>query len=138
MAICGTAFLCLALADITPAENSGHAGIRWQSAYLSAAGSAVSAGAAPGLAFQGSTAAIAQDASQVQFSVYGEKLYFRNLHTFNPQWTGCCYNYSIDLTSDEGKSMYAYFMLQYANRGRIVLLKESVASGPIQQMGNWS
>lgn len=138
MAICGTAFLCLALTGVTPAENSGHAGIRWQPASLSTAGSAPSAGAAPGLAFQGSTAAIAQDASQVQFSIYGGKLYFRNLHAFNPEWAGCCYNYFIDLTSDDGKSMYAYFMLQYANRGRIVLWKESVAPGPIQQMGNWS
>lgn len=80
MAICGTALLCLALTGITPAENAGHASILWQSVSLSGTGSAVSAGAAPDLLFQGSIAAIAQ----------------------------------------------------------IVLWKESVAPGLIQQMGNWS
>jgi hypothetical protein len=60
MAICGTAFPCLGLTGITPAESPGHAGTRWQSASLSEAGSSLSAGAAPDLLFQGSIAAIAQ------------------------------------------------------------------------------
>ncbi|MDP5278259.1 hypothetical protein Q9Q95_04925 [Sphingomonas sp. DG1-23] len=98
----------------------------------------VPTGATSRALFQNSTAAIADNASLVQFSIYGGKLYFRNLHAFNPEWAGCCYNYYIDLTTDDGKSMYAYFMLQYANRARIVLWRESVAPGPIQQMGNWS
>lgn len=91
-----------------------------------------------GRVFQSSTASIAQDASKVQFAIMGGKIYFRNLNVFNPDWAGCCYNYYIDLTTDEGKSMYAYFMTQYAGRGRVVFWRDSVAPGPIQQIGNWS
>lgn len=136
MGICESVFLCLSLAGATPPESSNPVGILSRSAFLRTSRPAALPGAATGFFFD-STAAVADDASKVVFSIYGGKLYFRNLNVFNPQWEGCCYSYYIDLTSDEGKAMYAYFMMQYANRGRIVLWRESVAPGPIQQVGNW-
>jgi hypothetical protein len=138
MGICETALLCFSLLGTASPESRNNKDVHSSGSFVRAVSGRTLAGAMPRVLFQNSTAAIADNASLVQFSIYGAKLYFRNLHAFNPEWAGCCYNYYIDLTTDDGKSMYAYFMLQYANRARIVLWRESVAPGPIQQMGNWS
>ena len=138
MGICETALLCFSLLGPASPDSRINIGVHSNNSFARAASGRALAGAMPPVLFQGSTAAIADNASLVQFSIYGGKLYFRNLHAFNPEWAGCCYNYYIDLTTDEGKSIYAYFMLQYANRARVVLWRESITPGPIQQIGNWS
>lgn len=132
MGICA-ALLCLSMSGVmAPAGGASFASTLPGEEALAAA-----VRAAPLMALQGSTAAVTDDASRVQFSIYGGKLYFRNLNQFNPDWSGCCYNYYIDLTTDDGKSMYAYFMMQFANRARVVFWRGSTAPGPIEQMGNW-
>lgn len=130
MGIC--AALCLSLLSVGVSEGRADRELRFEGMAPHEKEAMAAAGT-----FQTSTVAIADDASRIQFSIYGGKLYFRNLNLFNPQWEGCCYHYYIDLATDEGKSMYAYFMAQAANRGRIVLWRESISPGPIQQMGNW-
>jgi hypothetical protein len=138
MAICETALLCLSFVASTPAGATGGDLPKFEENFLRTSGSAMAMGAVASMLFQGSTAAVAENASLVQFSIYGGKLYFRNLHVFNAAWSGCCYNYYIDLTTDDGESMYAYFMMQYVSHGRVVFWRGSTAPGPIEQIGNWS
>lgn len=130
MGIC--AALCLSLLGLG-APQAPVAG----ASFFATTGVYTGLGTAPAAPFQASSAAVTDDASLVVFSIYGAKLYFRNLNQFNPEWQGCCYNYYIDLTTDDGKAMYAFFMSQRALRGRLVLWRGSAAPGPIEQMGNW-
>ncbi len=62
------------------------------------------------------------DASQIKLLISDEKVFLRNLDQFNSSWLGCCNNYWFDLTTESGKSHYAYFLLRYASGEAIDLL----------------
>ncbi|GAA0463896.1 hypothetical protein GCM10009096_00460 [Parasphingorhabdus litoris] len=55
------------------------------------------------------------DASQIKFLVSDNKVFLRNLDQFDSSWLSCCYNYWFDLTTETGKSHYAYFLLRKAS-----------------------
>jgi hypothetical protein len=50
------------------------------------------------------------DASQLKWSIYAGKVYFRNFNEIEASWQGCCYAYYIDLSTDEGKAMFSVFL----------------------------
>ncbi len=78
----------------------------------------------PAMAF--STVQIS-DASQIKFLISDNKVFLRNLDQFDSNWLGCCYNYWFDLTTETGKSHYAYFLLRYASGESIDLIVNDVA-----------
>jgi len=48
------------------------------------------------------------DASQLKYIVDSDsKVYLRNLNQFDSTVLGCCYNYSIDLTTAQGQAIWA-------------------------------
>lgn len=67
------------------------------------------------------------DASQIKFLISNDKVFLRNLDQFDSGWLGCCYNYWFDLTTETGKSHYAYFLLRYASGESIDLLVNNAA-----------
>lgn len=78
------------------------------------------------------------DASQIKFLVSDDKVFLRNLDQFNSSWLGCCYNYWFDLTTETGKSHYAYFLLRYASGESIdLLVLDKTQSGAIHSLGSF-
>ena len=52
------------------------------------------------------------DASQLSFSTEPSgKVWLRNLNTFNSSVLGCCWNYSIDPTTPEGKNIWVVLLV---------------------------
>ncbi|SIO21229.1 hypothetical protein SAMN02745824_3372 [Parasphingorhabdus marina DSM 22363] len=78
------------------------------------------------------------DASQIKFVISGNRVYLRNLDSFDSNWLGCCYNYWMDLTTETGKSQYAYFLLRYASGESIdLLVNDRTQPGAIYHLGNF-
>jgi hypothetical protein len=52
------------------------------------------------------------DASQLSYSTEPSgKVWIRNLNTFNSGVLGCCWNYSIDPTTPEGKNIWVVLLV---------------------------
>lgn len=47
------------------------------------------------------------DASTLKWQISSQKAWLRNLHEYDATFLGCCYNFWIDLTTDEGKAMWS-------------------------------
>ncbi|MEP2103973.1 MAG: hypothetical protein ABJP02_17740 [Parasphingorhabdus sp.] len=91
--------------------------------------------ASPAMAY---SAVQISDASQIKFLVSDNKVFLRNLDQFDSNWLGCCYNYWFDLTTETGKSHYAYFLLRYASGESIDLLVNDAAQpSAIHSLGSF-
>ncbi len=78
------------------------------------------------------------DASQVKILISDDKVFLRNLDQFDSNWLGCCYNYWFDLTTETGKSHYAYFLLRYASGEPIdLLVNDRTQPSVIHAMGRF-
>lgn len=79
------------------------------------------------------------DASQVMFvatpGTGPAYVWFRNFDQLGgPGWQPCCYNYSIDVSTEGGKAMYAAFLGAYFARQKIVFYVDK-NGGAIQHVG---
>jgi len=62
------------------------------------------------------------DASQLSYSTEPSgKVWLRNLNTFNSSVLGCCWNYSIDPTTPEGKNIWVLILMAMAQSQSINL-----------------
>lgn len=79
------------------------------------------------------------DASQLKWSIYAGKAYFRNFNEIEGSWQGCCYAYYIDLSTDEGKAMFSVFLTRNAARQPITFWVVDKTANPSQiaQVGDW-
>lgn len=79
------------------------------------------------------------DASLLQYQLTpGGRVYFRNLNQFNGNALGCCYNYWIDTTTENGKNIFALFMSKAAQgKGLYFLFPDGGATGSIDYVGEW-
>ena|ERR1700730_12904873 len=69
------------------------------------------------------------DASQIQYLIdSGQRVYLRNLNTFDTTVLGCCYNYWIDLSTEGGKAQFATLLAKIETREHIwiYLLSQTV------------
>ena len=65
-------------------------------------------------------------------------IYFRNLDQFNPSFLACCYNYSLNVTTDRGKAMWSTILAKTATKENIILgVANQKAPGPITYIGQW-
>ena len=48
-----------------------------------------------------------EDASTLHWQIYNNKAWLRNLDQYDATFLGCCYNFWIDLTTDEGRAMWS-------------------------------
>jgi hypothetical protein len=79
------------------------------------------------------------DMSKVKWQISPTGIvYLRNLNEFNPQALPCCYNYSIDTTTEGGKALWSAVLTKMSTSGRLILgVKNFSAAGPITYAGIW-
>jgi len=66
------------------------------------------------------------------------KVWLRNLHQFDTQALGCCYNYHIDLSTETGRAIWAVFLMKYASKQPLILgVAQKSQLGHISALGNW-
>jgi len=73
------------------------------------------------------------DASQLSYSTEPSgKVWLRNLNTFNSNALGCCWNYSIDPSTPEGKNIWVLLLMAMAQGQSINLgLPDGYAAGAV-------
>jgi hypothetical protein len=65
-------------------------------------------------------------------------VYLRNLNEFNPQALPCCYNYSIDTTTEAGKSIWSVVLTKMATSEKLILGVSKInQAGPVTYLGIW-
>lgn len=62
---------------------------------------------------------VVSDASVLKYGVQDNKVYFRNLNEVNTSWLPCCYNYWIDISTDNGRAQFSAFLTAKASHARI-------------------
>jgi len=80
---------------------------------------------------------IIPDAANVKYAVGDGKAYFRNLDEFNPAFSGCCFDYWLDLSTDTGRAMFATFLSKQISGQPVVLFKLAPSDGAIEYVGNF-
>ena len=72
-----------------------------------------------------------------------DRIYFRNLNQFNPDVSGCCYAFYLDVSTDFGKAAWSTMLMKMASRQDLYLYvtesRPSTSGAPaeIVQVGNW-
>jgi len=78
------------------------------------------------------------DASVLAYQTEGSAVYLRNLNQFDSNALGCCYNYYIDTSSQEGKNLFALLLMAIATHGALWLgVPDGYAAGVVGFAGNW-
>ena len=79
------------------------------------------------------------DMSKVKWQMSPEGVvFFRNLNEFNAQALPCCYNYSIDTTTEAGKAKWSVILAKMATADSLILgVKPISEKGAITYLGSW-
>lgn len=84
------------------------------------------------------------DVSKLKYQLAPDgKIYFRNLNEFNPEATGCCYAYYLDVNDEFGKAAWSTVLMKMATKTglsiRVSELKPPASGSPakVDYMGNW-
>lgn len=78
------------------------------------------------------------DASTLKWQLYQSKVWFRNLDIHDSTFLGCCYNYWIDLTTDEGKAMWsAVLSAMHAADSIVVGVQSKTSSNQVVSVSKW-
>jgi len=76
------------------------------------------------------------DAGSLKWVVSGSRVYLRNLSDYDSSWQGCCYNYYIDITTDEGKAMFSALLTSYAAHLPIIIyVANKATTGAVTLLG---
>lgn len=85
-----------------------------------------------------SSGIVINDASTILYGVQDNKVYLRNLNTYDPSWLPCCYNYWIDLSTDGGKAMFSALLAHKLSGKRLSIWKtDPSTAGPIEIVGDF-
>ncbi len=57
---------------------------------------------------------LVSDMSKLHYQISGTRVFFRNLHTFDNTWQGCCYSYYLDISTDLGKVTWSTMLAKIA------------------------
>jgi hypothetical protein len=79
------------------------------------------------------------DMSQLKYQLYPDgHIYFRNLSDFSTAALGCCYNYSIDTTTQDGRNTWATMLSAIAQHTGLYLgIPDGQAPGNVSWVGVW-
>lgn len=84
------------------------------------------------------------DMSKIDYQLVGNGwVYFRNLNSFDTQFTGCCYAFYLDTTTEYGKSAWSVILMKMASAAPLYLhVTESnppTSGNPayVDHLGNW-
>lgn len=76
------------------------------------------------------------DARNITWQIAGDRVYVRNLSSFDSTFLPCCYNYYIDISSETGRAMFAAFLTSYSGGWRLtVYVSNKAISGPVTLLG---
>jgi hypothetical protein len=79
------------------------------------------------------------DMSQLKYQLYpGGLIYLRNLSDFSSAALGCCYNYWIDTTTQDGRNSWATMLSAIAQHSPLYLgIPDGQAQGIVTEIGVW-
>lgn len=79
------------------------------------------------------------NASLIQYAATSDnRVYLRNLSTFNASWLGCCGSYYIDLTRPAGQAQFSALLSAAALKGPISIYVASASvGGEVLQVGQF-
>lgn len=79
------------------------------------------------------------DMSQLKFQLFpGGLIYLRNLSDFSPAALGCCYNYWIDTTTQDGRNTWATMLSASAQHTPLYVgIPDGQAQGVVSYVGIW-
>jgi len=79
------------------------------------------------------------DMSQLKFQLFpGGLIYFRNLSDFSAAALGCCYNYWIDTTTQDGRNTWATMLSASAQHAPLYVgIPDGQAQGVVSYVGIW-
>ena len=81
---------------------------------------------------------LVNDASTLQWQIYNQKVWLRNLNEYDPTFLGCCYNFSVDLTTDEGRAMWSAILAAIHASDSIYLhVTSKTTAGPVTSIGQY-
>ena len=85
-----------------------------------------------------SSGIVINDPSNLLYAVQDGKVYLRNLNTYASDWLPCCYNYWIDLSTDNGKAMFSALLAHKLSGKRLSIWKDDpTTAGPIGILGDF-
>ena len=100
-------------------------------------GFSVSANSAPAYVY-------VNDMSLLSYQLVADgNVFFRNLNTFNPSVTGCCYAFVLNKSTPAGKSQWATILMKMATKQPLNLYvtesnpPTSGAPAIVDHLGNW-
>jgi hypothetical protein len=80
------------------------------------------------------------DASLISYAVTAphDKVFLRNLDTFNSSWHGCCGYYWFDLTTPAGQAQFATLLTAIAQKKYLgIYIASASTGGVIDQVGHF-
>ena len=79
------------------------------------------------------------DASQIQWQITSQnRVYLRNLNTFDATYLACCYNYWFDASTDAGKSFLAVLLARTAAAQPIDIgVVDKTIVSEVNYVGDW-
>ena len=79
------------------------------------------------------------DMSQLKFQLFpGGLIYIRNLSDFSAAALGCCYNYWIDTTTQDGRNTWATMLSASAQHTPLYVgIPDGQAQGVVSYVGIW-
>lgn len=78
------------------------------------------------------------NASQLQWTETGGKVYLRNLNQFDSTFLPCCWNFYFDITTDEGKMQWSFLLTRITTGGRVWLgFSSKSTAGSLKYIGDW-
>jgi hypothetical protein len=73
-----------------------------------------------------------------QIQSHSGRVFLRNLDAFNSEFLGCCYNYYIETSTDQGKAVWSTILSHMmTNKPLILGVADQTKSGAITYFGKW-
>jgi hypothetical protein len=81
---------------------------------------------------------VINDPTGIQYAVQDNKVYLRNMNVYDSAWLPCCYNYWIDLSTDNGKAQFSALLAHKLSGKKLNIYKNDFATaGPIDILGDF-
>jgi len=79
------------------------------------------------------------DMSQLQYQIFQNRVNIRNMNQFGTSWQGCCDKYYIDLTTEEGKAIWATMLAKMMSSQSLYIgvVNKDEPQARITFVGNW-
>lgn len=81
---------------------------------------------------------VISDPTGIQYAVQDGKVYLRNLNSYDSTWLPCCYNYWIDLSTDNGKAQFSALLAHKLSGKKLSIWKtDPTTAGALDIVGDF-